>query len=380
MKRKYGIHPVDYALGETEKYYSDLAAKGWELVKRGGIFSSFQKSEPKQMRYRVEVVAPKLLEDGNLPQEQIGVYQDCGWEYVTGCRFIHIFRAPEGSDAPEFYLEPEQQAATLKCLRKDQIESLLFSVLNILVLAFLPMAGGFFTPDRWAAQMYGAWIEESALVIALVLFLIWAVSDRIWNAWRLNRLYKKLKNGIPLDHSPKSRSILPRVIGWATLALILSMVVCNYMYRETYPMPDTTEEPYVLLSELGIRGERITSNKADGGSLVKRNHTFMADYWHCKEFVDVSGNEEWLYQDVYILKDSDRMKRFVEVLMLDSTFARSLDAFTPVEIPGLDQAWIAGNLECIAVKGNTAAIFTHHWNSREEMVASLEKIAQKWNG
>lgn len=82
MNWRYGIHPNNYAIGETEKYYSDMSEKGWELVKCGITLSRFQKTEPKKMRYRVEVVNLKSLEDGHLPEEQIAVYEDCGWEYV----------------------------------------------------------------------------------------------------------------------------------------------------------------------------------------------------------------------------------------------------------------------------------------------------------
>ena len=76
MKIRYGIHPKEFAIGETEKYYSDMAAKGWQLVKRGVTFSKFEKTEPKKMRYRVEVVAPKMLDgNGDLPAEQVAVYE-----------------------------------------------------------------------------------------------------------------------------------------------------------------------------------------------------------------------------------------------------------------------------------------------------------------
>ena len=71
MNWRYGIHPNNYAIGETEKYYSDMSEKGWELVNRGITLSRFQKTEPKKMRYRVEVVNLKSLEDGHLPEEQI---------------------------------------------------------------------------------------------------------------------------------------------------------------------------------------------------------------------------------------------------------------------------------------------------------------------
>ena len=104
MNRRYGLHPKNFAIGETEKYYTDMASKGWHLVKRGITFSRFEKAEPRQMRYRIEVVTPSLLEDGHLPEEQVAVYGDCGWEYVASRGFLHVFRAPEGSDAPEFYL------------------------------------------------------------------------------------------------------------------------------------------------------------------------------------------------------------------------------------------------------------------------------------
>ena len=31
MNWRHGIHPNNYAIGETEKYYSDMSEKGWEL-------------------------------------------------------------------------------------------------------------------------------------------------------------------------------------------------------------------------------------------------------------------------------------------------------------------------------------------------------------
>lgn len=49
MNWRHGIHPNNYAIGETEKYYSDMSEKGWELVKCGITLSRFQKTEPKKM-------------------------------------------------------------------------------------------------------------------------------------------------------------------------------------------------------------------------------------------------------------------------------------------------------------------------------------------
>ena len=55
MKRRYALHPMEFAIGETEQFYAEQAAKGWFLEKRGAWFSRFRKGEPSAMRYRVEL-------------------------------------------------------------------------------------------------------------------------------------------------------------------------------------------------------------------------------------------------------------------------------------------------------------------------------------
>ena len=115
---KYKLHPSEYDLGENEKFYSDMEAKGWRLVKRGNNLSKFIPVEPSRTKYRIEVTSPAFLEETELPEGQLAVFEDCGWEHVAGRGFLHIFRAPEGSDAPEFYADPRQQAETLKGIRR----------------------------------------------------------------------------------------------------------------------------------------------------------------------------------------------------------------------------------------------------------------------
>ena len=108
----------------------------------------------------------------------------------------------------------------------------------------------------------------------------------------------------------------------------------------------------------------------------------LADHWDTQEYVDVINgsysSEEWLYQDVYILKNEDMVDRFVEVLMIDSVFAQSTEDYTRIEIPGLDQAWVTERLEGIAVKGTTISILSHPFDSPEGMREALEVVAEKW--
>lgn len=106
MKR-YSLHPSSFSLVETEEFYERKAKKGLILDKRGHQLSRFRKDEPKNLSYRVEIVDDKRLEDGNIPEEQISVYEECGWTHVCGKSQIQIFTADKDTDPPELYTKPE---------------------------------------------------------------------------------------------------------------------------------------------------------------------------------------------------------------------------------------------------------------------------------
>lgn len=96
MNRKYAVHPGAYELGENEKFYSDMEAKGWRLKKRGAYLSRFERTAPSSARYRVEVFQPDAWAAKDLPEEQKAVFEDCGWEYVCPacpCTFSGLRRA-----------------------------------------------------------------------------------------------------------------------------------------------------------------------------------------------------------------------------------------------------------------------------------------------
>ena len=62
MEKKYAFHPKDYEIGETEQFYTDMAAKGWRLTKRGAILRRFSPDGNCAMQYRVDTASPKELE------------------------------------------------------------------------------------------------------------------------------------------------------------------------------------------------------------------------------------------------------------------------------------------------------------------------------
>lgn len=376
MKQKYSLHPKEFDLGGTEKYYSDMAGKGWKLVSRGSFFSRFEKAKPEAVRYRIEVVSPKLLNDGTLPEEQIALYEECGWEYVTGNGFHHIFRAPASSDAPEFYLDPAQQAETLKALRKAYIWNALSPLFYVLLFTLLSFLSWNVADGHWFASFYKSWVADTYLVIGYILLLFGLVFSDVWGTVYLSRLYHKMKKGIPLNHEPAGRYYFPRLSQWIILIVGVVCLCWDIFGGQTHPLPQETKEPYILLEEMGISEERTANYlHSDQESEVRHKKSLLAESWDIQEYQE---EQQWLFQEVYLLKNPKMMDSFVESLMYNSTFAQSPEHFTEIKIPGLDQAWVTERVECIAVKNNTVAILTHIWDSPEDMADSLQKISQKW--
>jgi len=375
MKTKYLFHPKEYALGLTEKFYTEQALKGWELEVRGAYLSRFAKTEPKQMRYRVEVISPKAFAEWEIPDEQVAVYEDCGWEYVTGKGYIHVFRAPENSDAQEFYLDPAQQADTLKKLRKNYRSSFIF------VPLYLILYTGFFAmltqnaPERWLAQFYEHLITQTGMMVALMIAITWGMLDSLWATIHLGRLYRRMKKGVPLDHSPKGNMLFHRVINGTLIMVALVCILVWATSGKTYRMPETPDGPYLVLADFGVEEERVPNMFNNKESNVRYQRSFLCESWHCQEFTE----DEWLYHQVYRMKDPRMIDRFVWSLMTNSTFAQSADDYKPVEVEGLDKAWMGPRLECIGVKGNYICIMTYpFYNETPNMNDGLLVLAKAW--
>ena len=66
--------------------------------------------------------------------------------------------------------------------------------------------------------------------------------------------------------------------------------------------------------------------------------------------------------------------------MCNATFARSPDDFKPVEINGLDEAWLCGDLEALAVKGDMVCRMDYSSRSvQSDLSAMLKTLAAHWN-
>ncbi len=385
MNRIYRLHPREYALGETEAFYARMARKGLLLEKRGAYLSRFRKGTPENRKYRIELASPSLLDgETGLPEEQIQLYGECGWEYITSCGLIHVFSAAENSPAPEIYSDPSQQAPTLKALRREYMLSWL-PLLFLLLLQLLfsaALSGGENLLTALIFPYQRLWVEYTAAFLAYLFGISALFFCMFYAAYRSGALYRRLRKGIPLDHEGRERHRLhwiPQGILLAFFLVFLGGAIFQWAQADSYPMPLTSDGPYLTLGELGMEGQREESLQGEG-SYVKMDTSLKAKQWHTFESVAREGDQCWIYQDIYSFRTSREAKAFLPVLMHTATFANSPSDFTKIQVEDLDEVYNS-NLEYIIRKKNIVFFITSaDFSLDESHLSSLWKgIARKGN-
>ncbi len=359
MNVKYRLNPQEYAIGECEKLYSDMAARGWILDKRGQYFSRFRRGEPEKRIYRIEFSSPAFLEDSGLPEEQTALYEECGWKYVTGRGFVHVFTAPEDSGAPEIYSDPCSQAGTLKALRRSYVSCW---VILLLALGFcLLMACALYGSvgealPRWGSDLTLGFFRSTSLFLFYFSFLVLAVSGLLNSAIRTQMLCSRLKRGISLDHSPSPKfrvSGFIRAVLSAACLVFLLLTAVQFLGTRKYDMPEDSDGPYITLRDMGFTDERTESFYDGSVSSVEVAKSLICTYYSTREFAE----DKWMYQDIYVLRTPGLADKLVRKIMTDCTFAAGPEDFSPVDIEGLDGAWQCG-IEYICVRGGTVWYIT----------------------
>jgi hypothetical protein len=361
MKTTYRLNRGDYAIGESEKLYADMAKKGWRLKKRGRNFSRFEKAEPADTAYRIELASPAFLDDAELPQEQLDLYADCGWEYVTGYGLTHVFSASEGSGAPEIYTDPRQQAQTLRALRRSYLESAVSIVLLAGFMALIALCMGGSLPGvlyDWGVDVALSMFRKGALVVFYFSLLALCLFAILYGGARTHALYRRLKRGEAINHSPANKITADKPIK-AVLAVICVVFALLSIYQlmasRKYDMPEVPDGPYITLSDLGFEGERTSSPLSSGvTSSVEVSPSLLATVYTTHEYKE---DTVYMFQEIYVLKNAAQADRLTELLMSESIYAHTKDDFFAIDPEGCDSAWRCGN-DVILIIGNTVYMIT----------------------
>lgn len=154
-KKKLKLLLLDeWELEEQEAWFNDMARKGWFLEKLSFWFAVFVEGNPENLQYRLEV-SPKHKP---LENEQIELYEEVGWEYITSRRFIHVFREKREADVIEIHTDPIIQAETIEQMKKSMLNRGIAMIVLVsigLLLSFFGFTNLSCILNRWIGKETG---------------------------------------------------------------------------------------------------------------------------------------------------------------------------------------------------------------------------------
>ncbi|THE12981.1 DUF2812 domain-containing protein [Bacillus timonensis] len=388
------IRPSDYwRIGEHESWFQDMAAQGLHLKKMGKFFAHFVKGEPKKMRYRIDVSMKKKISS-----EQIEMYAESGWDYVTSYQYFQVYSSPEELDAPEIHTDPAEQSYTLTELDKKLALNAGFVVVAFLLIVGMMSSVWFLDGTPIYVMIDGGAIQQTILSI----FIAYLAYTSLQATLSIRTLKKDLIAGKAINHHApwKKRHRLN-----STLAFLLTIVVglsaiipFMQLYKhETKTLPEGNSDlPIIRLADVEqnpalVRGEsEYMSDNVDWSNRYTSSWSPFAPVQYeadengvvpGKRWADGSGEYSPSITSIfYQLSIPSMADHFVADLIEWYRYNDSLDNYVKTKHPSFDQLIIHEDKEykeVFASKGKNV-IFVRY-NGYAGMDSVVKAIEEKIN-
>lgn len=385
------LRPTDtWRFGEHESWFRDMSSKGLHLKKMGQLFAKFEKGESKQIEYRMEVSNHKKI-----LIEQIDMYEENGWDYVTSSHYLHVFSSPTERNAPELHTDPAEQAYTMEQLNKEFKKNTIIMAVCTSVMIGIILANVllFRTP-------FLRLVEGTSFVHFLgFLVILYQAYVSMKGMLSIQTLRKCLIEGKAINHhAPWKKSFLVKKLLFILILLVALINVVISMFQlvkfETYTLPTGNSDlPFVRLADIEQnpnlkRSEESLSGDADWGyhyttdwSLLapKQYETIEDGIIEGVEWADGSGTyTPIITSNVYQLTFTSFAKPLIKDLIKWHTIRYGTESFSQIKHPELDQLITLeqeGRKLVFASEGNVVMVVQYFGDAEMEMI--IEKVAEK---
>lgn len=235
-----------WAIGRNESWLSDMASQGLYLKKFGRQFAYFEKDEPKQVKYRIDI----LNEEPS--GEQLEIYDHCGWNLAANNGKFYFFSSSEILKFTELHTDSAEQSYTLTDLDKQLKKNLIVVFIAILLLISM-IFGIYFIDSTPFLNMIKGFFIQQMLLVAVELYVLYSV---IRNYTAIHTLKKSLSEGKPINHNENWRKarLLNGVIGGFFISIALMTIfipIIDMAKNEVYALPESnTNLPIVRLADI----------------------------------------------------------------------------------------------------------------------------------
>lgn len=277
----------------NESYFSFLAKTGLHLKSVSSPFAYFQKGDPVNMRYRIDVLEKEPEE------EQLEIYQQSGWELVCHQKEYYVFRSLVNNNAPELHTDPAEQAYTLIKIEKQMKLSLF-----ITVLLFFVSILSFYIYIQGETLLVLSLIEGRLLQLILILiFLVVHLVESIRRYLTLSKLKKNLSQRIPMNHNVnwrfyKAWNFIPLITSFTYILLLVAMTFSQE--SSSYPLPQVNDgsSPSIRLSDLESTLSLQPYEKyRHNNNTVITDSSFLVDKHYVINESKISEDRTWLNQN-----------------------------------------------------------------------------------
>ena len=310
------VRPSNYwRIGEHESWFSDMSLKGLHLYKMGTNLVHFKKGEPKQMEYRIEVAKNKSISD-----EQIEMYEQNGWDYVTSYQYFHVFSSPVERNATEIHTDPAEQAYTLQYLNNRIILTVIVIAVG-LPFIFGMLGATWFLDGTPILQLIKGHILQQTTLSLIVLYYIY-YSLRGMLAIRASR--RNLKEGKAINHHAPWKKTLHKDTIFSVVFLIIAIASTAILWiqilkSETFSLPEEDSHlPFVRLADIEqnpmlVRDEYYMRDGIDRGNRYSTNWSILAP-------VQYESNEHGIIEDKVWLDESGTYSPSISTEVYQLTF------------------------------------------------------------
>ena len=342
------IRPTNYwRIGEHESWFSDMSLQGLHLHKMGTNLAHFKIGEPKRIEYRIEVTDRKLI-----TYEQIDLYEENGWKYVTSYQWFHVFSSPTEENAPEIHTDPAEQAFTLKRLSKKLVFNLVWFSLGIALILGMLLAMWFLDGTPFLRLVEGYVVQQSILTLVYIHYVFYAIRAIL----AIKELKKSLNEGKAINHHApwkkslrKNSAISVVLIGIILLSGLLPFYQLKKM--DSYTLPTNDENlPFVRLADIEqnpqLTRDESYRDEVDWANRYTTNWSIFAPVQFETDENGIIKDEMWLDKsgtyspsvstEIYNLTFQAFAKPLLSDLMEWHTYGDEREIFIERKHPGFD--------------------------------------------
>lgn len=121
-----------YRTGMLETWFHDMSLEGLHVNEFGYYIAAFDKGEPKDIRYSMDIMAKDPGKD------ELQVFSDCGWEQVSFRRDVHLFKTDGNSGARPLHTDKTDRELSIRKLERKMNRGVAVQLV-LLILVIISM-------------------------------------------------------------------------------------------------------------------------------------------------------------------------------------------------------------------------------------------------